>query len=686
MARSRTGLATGAKPQPPVQPPFQGLFLDRPAHLIPPTGFSACDNVRIYKNQITARLNGYQVVIPSSQFHFSGPGKNAITGGGLFTISSNAYQYLIIVNQTDIFAYAQASPPIGYLDPTASNSGLVFITPIYNTGTVAASGTAVTGTGTFWNTASGSGWRKNARAGDFISFGANVNDPSATWFKVASVADDTHLTLSTSAGVIGGGSFYTLRQCLNNNRTDARPAFEVFPNNGDTAPATAQNDICMIANFGGTSRFSSADPMAWWAPAANQFCLYFTAASFSAGVLKRYNNLMLYGRLFLTGTVGAATNINQTQLASSDNGKALSLSSGVAFQGTISDGPEPLLHIGVLGNNCLIYFGSNATGSVNFGGSDPNSSAPSSGSVISAQFVGLPVVWQFQTVVRDRGPIGQGLVAEFADRHQFLGIDGEYRYNGLFLQVMNDHLWRGVLPLIDFQNVSNGFVIKTPMYGDISWSIPQVVGSANVIYNEHYMEQANNYLFKPFTQRDGNPYVASSIAYQISCFLGSNPSVNVFLLANQVFGSIVGDDFGNVALLYNNDLISDPVGGNSAAVASSATFADRIVAGERARGLVKRVYPFASTAGLDSGTYNLVVTLKMKDRIDGNVVITDAQNFPITTIATDTGDSNRFTTHYRRGRVAQITFSTPGNATFGQAWTLDGYDIDIPRGSPGGQR
>jgi hypothetical protein len=666
----------GGQVAPGVGPPFHGLYLDRPPHTIPASGFSACNNVRIHLNHVTSGNMGWTILQKYSSFGFGGAGTpgSAICGGGQFTLSFNGFQYLIVVNLSDVYAINTGTPPSGYFDAGGAPK---FITPVYTTGTVSCTaGGALTGVGTLWNTGIGTtGFRKNLRPGDWINLNnpgsTTVNDPlNAHWFQIATVTSDTTATLVGGTGPVISGQPYTARQCLNNNLTRARPAFETFPNAG----APDNMDLCFVANYGGAAPLvTGTDPIFSWNP-LNTFGTYLSTLAFTCGFLKRFNNVMIYGRLNPANPVNTLS-LEGTQIASSDNGLPKAVSGGVTFQGTISDGAEPIIHMGILGNQLMLYCGSNPFSNVT-----TNTTVTPAGSVVSAQFVGLPFVWQFQTIIRNRGPIGQGLVVEFADRHQFIAADGEYRYNGMFLQVVNDHIWRQVLRNIVPLSMPTAFHILVPVQGDVIWCIPQT-GSPNFVgFVEHYMEMANSYLFKPYTQRDVS-FTDLSTQFNWSAYLGTLPSFTVF--ANQNLWAVVGDTEGNLLSLYTADF--QQIGNTPTAVgfASTCTFAARVVAGERSRGLIKRVYPFAETAFLDAGPYNLVVTLTLQDRIGGATQITDIQNFPITTA--DVAGTNRFTTHYRRGRVAAVTFSTPGSPT-GQNWALDGYDWELPAGSPGGKR
>ena len=71
----------------------------------------------------------------------------------------------------------------------------------YTTGTVAVSGTAVTGTGTTFTT---------AMVGMKIAFGTQGIANVSTWYTIASFTSTTSITLTSSAGTIGAGSVFII--------------------------------------------------------------------------------------------------------------------------------------------------------------------------------------------------------------------------------------------------------------------------------------------------------------------------------------------------------------------------------------------------------------------------------------------------------------------------------------------
>jgi hypothetical protein len=73
------------------------------------------------------------------------------------------------------------------------------------TGTVAVSGTAVTGSGTQFNT-------NRVAVGARIGFGSTDPTQITTWYRISAIASDTGATLSVSAGVIGAGTPYVIQE------------------------------------------------------------------------------------------------------------------------------------------------------------------------------------------------------------------------------------------------------------------------------------------------------------------------------------------------------------------------------------------------------------------------------------------------------------------------------------------
>lgn len=74
-----------------------------------------------------------------------------------------------------------------------------------STGTVAVSGTAVTGTGTLFNT-------NRVAIGARIGFGSTNPAQITTWYRITAKASDTGATLNVSAGTIAAGTAYVIQE------------------------------------------------------------------------------------------------------------------------------------------------------------------------------------------------------------------------------------------------------------------------------------------------------------------------------------------------------------------------------------------------------------------------------------------------------------------------------------------
>lgn len=618
-----------AKNKPVVQP-FLGLFYDRPSHQIDPRGFQDCNNVRIFQGRVTSALMGWTLFLPSA---LNGP----VTLIDSFVLSTGTI-FTILGTPTDLYNYNNGTP--------------VFITPSYVTGTVSITNNtaALTGTGTAWNTVIATGLRKNARAGDQVYIGsASQNNPSPGgqgWFTIQSVNSDTSITLTTN--FTGGNQTnvaYTLRQLFSGDASSFHYASETFPNAG----APDNSDLWFATNGGGTT---ANDPLVKW-NGSSTFASLVSTVPFLCFELRRFKNMLCYGGLTQLSTGQALP----TSVANSDNGLPTSYNTGVAGQYIVTDSIIQINWLGILGNLMMVYSGNQLTGDV-----------------VSAYFVGPPTNFVFTSVVRGRGPIGSRFVAEFPDRHQFIASDGEYRYNGLFIQLMNTQVWRQILQSFDYSRRDRAFNIVNRFWGDLIWAVPQTTDPGlppNVAWVEHYLEQANNYLFKPVTKRDFPFTVSGTIINQTVLTFNNMP--NGFNTYNQQFSQssgaagfpiqLCGDVNGFVYSLYSADTQ------NGTAYTSFAAFPQRLTVNERSRGVVARVYPFAEA--IQSGSYNLSVALTMRDQVGGQPTFTDTQSINLMF----TG--NRFSSHFRAGRTGQVTFSTPGP---NQPWTLDGYDWDVVQG------
>ena len=90
--------------------------------------------------------------------------------------------------------------------PTATNHSLRSLRVTYDkhtAGTVAVSGTAVTGTGTAWLT-------DGACVGNRIGFGSTDPTQITAWYEITAIASNTSMTLDISPGTLAAGTPYVI--------------------------------------------------------------------------------------------------------------------------------------------------------------------------------------------------------------------------------------------------------------------------------------------------------------------------------------------------------------------------------------------------------------------------------------------------------------------------------------------
>ncbi len=197
--------------------------------------------------------------------------------------------------------------------PTATTHtvrGFRAILENYITGTVAVSGTGVTGTGTAWNT--------GLSVGSRIGFGSTDPNAITTWYQISAIGSDTSITLTASAGTIAAGTPYVIQDLMfvhaNTNATVTNGGifvtkglqFADFQNPATTIPAATTvdkikanywlKDAATITNdvIGGCAL---GDFTSW-----TQQYVYSTEGAAASLILYRYNI-----RAALTLTAGAAT-------------------------------------------------------------------------------------------------------------------------------------------------------------------------------------------------------------------------------------------------------------------------------------------------------------------------------------------------------------------------------------------
>jgi hypothetical protein len=197
-----------------------------------------------------ANLGESSLAIPSAFVHpvkISGDlfwifGSDAATAG-----ATRRVQLWTFVPSTNTYALVGA---ITVTLPTATTHtvrGIRAILERYTTGTVGVSGTAVTGTGTAWNT-------DRLSVGSRIGFGSTDPTQITTWHAISAIGSDTSITLAASAGTVAAGTPHVIEDLMIVQATTNATAtngglfvtkglrFEDFQNPAQTIPAATTVD------------------------------------------------------------------------------------------------------------------------------------------------------------------------------------------------------------------------------------------------------------------------------------------------------------------------------------------------------------------------------------------------------------------------------------------------------------
>jgi len=125
---------------------------------------------------------------------------------GASAFSTRRVQLWTFVPSTNTYTFVGA---ITINFPTTGNitvRGLRAILENYTVGTVGVSGTAVTGSGTAWNT--------GLSVGSRIGFGSTDPNQITTWHVISAIGSDTSITLAAAAGTIAAGTPYVIQDLM----------------------------------------------------------------------------------------------------------------------------------------------------------------------------------------------------------------------------------------------------------------------------------------------------------------------------------------------------------------------------------------------------------------------------------------------------------------------------------------
>ena len=590
--------------------PNLGLYYDRSPLAMSPRMLQDGLNFRVILGKLSNLNLGWSRF---GTFTLNGP----VVFVQSFTVTGGTEQ-LVFATYTDIYKYV-------------SNTSVVYLTPRYDTGTVSRSGNAVIGVGT--------AFASNARNGDQIHFGdAAYTDPNGTWDTITNITDDTHLT-TTGSGTVASGP-YTIRKLFTGSLLNVWQS-DVFVN----ASPSGRNELWMT---------NGLDSIIRWDGAATQVELMSSTLGFTAKALRVYSNMMLFANVTQSGTSKV------TDLINSDVGQpqnAGSASTGVSQQFKVHAGTDEILRLEPLGDNLVIYSANNR--------------------ITLSQFVGSPLFFIFRQVSSNIGIVAPNALVNFGTYHEFVGVASEYYFDGAAIKPINTHVWREILRQQDPARITYTMAIMDQQNGDIIWAVPLTSDAslsfgANTAYSEHYLEDPGQSFGTPYSKRQFPFMSAGKFNRQTGLTwdqIGSQWQNTNFRWNDRFFAAsfpliLVGDSTGK---LYS---VNVSQAADGAALNSYVTFGRRAMFDGRIRGLLTRVYPFATPF-----VSNVNVTVRLADSANGVPITTDTQSFD-----QSQPEGGHFTIHYRRGRFFEVQFGTNGTNL---PWEILGYDTDV---RPGGRR
>lgn len=597
-----------------VLQPNYGLYFDRPEAAIPAKGLADGLNFRI-KNGVVDALNlGWARF--STLWTLDGPVNLIIS-----FIPRNAVESLIFVTNKSIYKY----------DAAADDA--IKLNTIYAAGTVAVATTVVTGVGTLF--------LANVKAGDTITFGTAVGrSAKLTWYTVLLVTDNTHLTLTSSAGTIGAGSTYTVSVAFQGNKRDQWD-WDIFTQDG-----TSGNDLAFFTN--GVDKVLTWDGLATTVTPHPE--LGFTCTSLTA-----FSNMMIYGNL-VYGVQGALP----TTIVNSDIGLPLhagDTGTGVAGQFIVHDGSDHIVQMLPLADNLVIY---------------------SERTLTMVQFIGAPLVFAFRQAAHGYGLVGRAALADFGDHHEFVNVDAQYGFDGVGLKEINSHVFREAIRRGDPNRREFTLSHFDEQNGDLIWGIPgttdpttnQVTADrqGNFAFVEHYLEDVPVNVDTPFSYRQfpftATGYYQRKIGLTWSNIVGQWQNFN-YSWNDQFFQlafpqNLAGNDYGNIFILSASQT------GDGAVLPSFARTGRLAMGSGRERGMIRRIYPFAEPTNI-----TLQVVVWMADHAAGALSNKGTYNFNTALV-----EGGHFVSPFRRGRYLSFQF---GSAA-GEPWVMDGWDYDMNYG------
>lgn len=200
----------------------------------------------------------------------------------------------------------------------------------YTTGTVSASGTAVTGSGTSWLSG-------GIVIGARIGFGTTEQGEVTTWYNISAIGSDTSITLENSAGTIAGGTSYVIHNAVEKD----------YMFLADIATAAATRRISMFEYNRRTSMFAWKGFITQTYPAATNHTI--------VGMRTVY-------KTYTTGTVGVST-ATVTGSGTAWSASRINIGSRIGFGSTDPAQISMWYYINAVGSDTSITIQLNVTAS-----------------------------------------------------------------------------------------------------------------------------------------------------------------------------------------------------------------------------------------------------------------------------------------------------------------------------------
>ena len=593
-----------------------GLYLDRPAILVPERGLSDGQNFRVLNGTYTNRNVGWQAfeslnldnkpVLLIEEFQPIGGVRN-----------------LILANTTDIFKFF--------------NDTLTYITPRHDetgeTIDVTNGSATVTGNSTDWVT-------DGIKAGDFLSLGADrlTPSPSATWYKVLTVNSGTQITLTANyAEGNASTQAYTIRKVF--VATIFTPyVTEIFR----YATATVGNDGDRWYATNGV------DGVIAWDGVTDQVYLPTLGSIQVCKALRQYKNTMIY----LSPTIGGDLLVGT--ISSSAIGQPENLTTLEAAQFIVHDGGESIVNARQIGELLAIY---------------------TSKQIIMAQSVGTPLFFVFRAAIIGRGPQSSRGIVSFPSEHIFFGSDGQYTFDGVSARQISSHIWKEVVRRSSPNRLALVQAIVDEGNAELIWIMPlntdadTTDGPPEKAYVGHYLEDVGElpmaHSFRELPATAVGQFIRTDVLTfdevseqfdQLSIRWDDQALQEAFPLI--LFGTNDGDIFQLNAQDQDGTVPT-----------SFVRYSRRPLVDSRRNGVVKRVYP-----GVDfksGSTSEMTVKIRLFDSVNGDVESTDESNITL-------DGSSRFVAFRASGRFVEVEFGSGPIVT--GLWATEGYDLDIAPG------